>query len=175
MAALATTPFLALLLIAATLPAPAATFEEGLEQYDAAVAAQVLDHEGYARAYEIWQPLAEQGHAGAQYHVGMLHYFGLGGAEFDQYRAFELFTAAAGNGYPPAQSFLGVMAEHGDGTYTRVSPELALRWYRKGAEGGHCPSVRRLAAAYEKGELGLQPDTGEAAKWRGRIEGCRRR
>ena len=51
----------------------------------------------------------------------MLHYFGLGGAEFHQYRAFELFTAAAENGYPPAQSFLGLMAEQGDGTFTLVS------------------------------------------------------
>lgn len=163
------------LIVFVSTPLWAATFEEGLAAYDAAVASKQEDHPGYAQAYEIWKPLAEAGHPGATYHIGMLHFFGLGGATFDQYQAFQLFTAAAENGYPPAQSFLGLMAERSDGTYIVLSDEVALKWYRKAAESGHCPSVRRLAAAYEKGELGLTADPEQAALWRSRIEGCKHR
>lgn len=169
------TSLFSFMLLVVSAPLAAATFEEGLAAYDAATASKDLEHEGYAQAYEIWRPLAKAGHPGATYHVGMLHYFGLGGVEFDQYRAFQLFTAAAENGYPLAQSLLGLMAEQGDGTFTVVSEDVALQWYRKSAESGHCPAVRRLSVAYEKGELGLTPDAEQAAEWRSRIAGCRRR
>ena len=41
-------------------------------------------------------------------------------------------------------------------TIVVISEEKALGMYTKAAESGHCGALKRLAVAYEKGELGVE-------------------
>ena len=156
-------------------PATGAQYRSALALFDEAVASKDADHPGFGRARELWQRLAEAGSPGARYHLGMLHLYGVGGAAFDQVRAVVLIGDSARNGFPPAQTFMGLLAEDGDGTMVLVDPGLALDWYVHGARGGHCAAVRRVARAYAEGGLGLAADPAQAAGWRARLDGCRKR
>lgn len=147
-------------------------YERAKAAYDEAAASQDGKHEGYSRARVIWQELAAEGDARARYHIGILHLFGLGDAEFDQQKGMQNVSAAAQDGYPVAQSLMGLLTERGDGTMARTGDDVALAWWRKGAEGNHCAAIRRLSRAYERGELGLAADAGEAARWSAREPGC---
>ena len=146
-----------------------------LAVYDEAVASKDPKHPGFRQARERWEPLAAGGDPASTYHLGMLRLFGLGGAGFDQLQAFLMIRRAAQNRYAPAQTFLGLLAERGDGTMVAADDGLALDWYTHGARGGHCAAVRRLVAAFEAGELGLAADDGKADEWRARLDGCRMR
>ena len=146
-----------------------------LAAYDEAVATQDPKHPGFSRAREAWEPLAAGGDPASIYHLGMLHMFGLGGADFDQLVAVRLIERAAENRYPPAQTFMALLAERGEGIMVAADETLALEWYTHGARGGHCAAVRRLVQAYENGELGVAVDAGKADEWRSRLAGCRKR
>ena len=146
-----------------------------LAAYDEAVASRDPEHPGYAAAREAWAPLAAGGDPASTYHLGLLHMFGLGGASFDQLKAVRLIEAAAERRYPPAQTFMGLLAERGEGMMVAADESLALAWYTHGAQGGHCAAVRRLVRAYQEGELGVAPDAGAADDWRARLDGCRKR
>ena len=146
-----------------------------LAVYDEAVASNDPKHPGYKKAREAWEPLAAGGDPAATYHLGMLRLFGLGGAAFDQLQAAVMIQMAAEHRYPPAQTFLGLLAERGDGSVVAADDKLALDWYTNGALGGHCAAVRRLVQAYEQAELGVAADAGKADEWRARLDGCRKR
>lgn len=146
-----------------------------LAVYDEAVASEDPKHPGYKRAREAWEPLAAAGDPASIYHLGMLRLFGLGGASFDQLEAVLMIERAAEHRYPPAQTFMGLLAERGDGSIVAADGKLALEWYTHGALGGHCAAVRRLVQAYEQAELGVVADAGKADEWRARLDGCRRR
>ena len=146
-----------------------------LAVFDEAVASKDPKHPGYKKARETWEPLAAAGDPASTYHFGMLRLFGLGGASFDQVEAILLIQKAAEHRYPPAQTFMGLMAERGDGLLVAGHEELALDWYTHGALGGHCAAVRRLVQAYEQAELGVVADAGKADEWRARLDGCRKR
>ena len=146
-----------------------------LAAYDEAVASRDPKHPGFAAAREAWEPLAAGGDPASTYHLGMLHMFGLGGASFDQLEAVRLIEAAAERRHPPAQSFMGLLAERGQGMMVATDEELALAWYTHGARGGHCAAVRRLVRVYREGELGAAPDAEAADGWRARLDGCRKR
>lgn len=149
--------------------------EAALARYREAVAARAEAHPGYADAFRTWQALEAGGETLAGYHLGILHLYGLGGAAFDQVRALALIRRAAEHGYPPAQTFMGLLAETGDGTMVLADERLALEWYTHGAGGGHCAGVRRLVRVYEEGGLGAAADAAEAARWRARLGECRKR
>ena len=150
-------------------------FEDGLAAFEAANRAQDSKHEGYAKAYVLWKELAGQGDGPSQYHLGILHMYGLGGAVFDQLAGFKLINRSAEAGYRQAQSYMGVMFEKGDGVFTRHDVAAARSWYHKAAQAGHCYAIRRLQRAYEKGELGLAPDPAQAQEWRQRETDCDKR
>lgn len=130
------------------------------------------EHEAYDRAHALWRALAEEGDVRARYHIGILHMFGLGKAQFDHRLAMENVRAAAHGGYPQAQSYMGLITENGDGSIARRGDDIALEWWRKGAEGGHCAAVRRMARAYGNGELGLSADAAKAEHWAAREAHC---
>ena len=153
----------------------AGTFEEGLAYFDQANAAQDPKHEGYARAYAIWSDPALAEHSAAQYHLGVLHFYGLGGAEFDQYKGISLFRQSAEAGYHVAQAFMGFAAENGDDVFVAKDEAVALEWYQKAAQANHCVAIRRLEQAYQNGELGLSVNEDKAAEWRQRRDSCRTR
>lgn len=169
------TALLALAIAFGPAAAQTGSFEDGLSAYEAAVASQDESHQGFKRAFEIWEPLAEQGHPGAAYHVGLYYYLGAGGLVFDQPRGINFVQQAAADGYATAQAFLGLMSEKGDGIAVRRSQEDSLMWYLRAALGGQCAGVKRIAIAYENGELGLAADADRAAHWQERVEGCIRR
>ena len=178
-------PFLAIVLgailwLGASLSNPSAAtdsntehkFKAGLAAIKEANASKDPKHPGYAEAYALLTQLSEGRHAGAQYHVGVLHMYGLGGARFDQIAGFEMIREAAEGGYPQAQSYLGVLAERGDGSFKRKDEAEALAWYRKAAEGGHCYAHRRLAKAFKAGELGLDANPEQAETWAAKAAAC---
>ena len=146
-----------------------------LADYDEAVASKDPKHPGFSVAREAWEPLAAGGDAASSFHLAMLHMFGLGGADFDQVAALRLIEQAAEHRYAPAQTFMGLLAERGDGTMVAVDESLAFEWYAHGARGGHCAAVRRLVRTFEEGELGVAADAGKADEWRARLDGCRKR
>ena len=167
---------IAVLLALSALTAPAGAGDDrharAKAAYDEAQASRDGEHPGYVEAHAIWKEMAAEGDARAEYHVGIMHMFGLGDAEFDQQVGMEHVRAAAERGYPVAQSFMGLMSERGDGTAARTGDDVALEWWRKGAEGGHCTAVRRMSRAYRNGELGLEADSAQADEWSAREDGC---
>lgn len=82
-----------------------AAFESGM---------QSLMQGNYAEAYCQWRPLADQGYAEAQYHVGWLYANG-NGLAVDLSRALEFWTAAAEQGHADAQFAVGLAYTTGDG------------------------------------------------------------
>jgi len=61
----------------------------------------------YNDAISIWKPLAEKGHAIAQFNMALLYHSGQG-VKLDENKAVHLYHQAAENGYHKAQEFLAV-------------------------------------------------------------------
>jgi TPR repeat protein len=80
----------------------------------------------YATALREWQPLAERGHADAQYNLGMLYNFRKGVPQ-DFATARQWYEKAAAQGHAGAQNNLGGLYEFGHGV-TR-DDVLAYMWY----------------------------------------------
>ena len=159
-------------------PVPAEVLEAhlaALANYDEAVASNDPKHRGFELAREAWEPLSDRGDPASSFHLAMLHMFGLGGADFDQLVALRLIESAAEHRHAPAQTFIGLLAEMGNGTMVVADDGLALEWYAHGARGGHCAAVRRLVRAFENGELGAEADPAKAGEWRARLDGCHKR
>ncbi len=107
------------------LAAPAwAGFDEGMAAYKRG---------DYATALREWRPLAEQGNAEAQTHLGLMYHNGQGVPQ-DDAEAVLWYRKAAAQGFALAQYNLGVMYDYGLGvTQDYVQ---AVRWYRLAAEQG---------------------------------------
>ena len=162
------------LALAGTVGAADNRFEQAKAAFAEASASGNGEHEGYDRAHALWLTLAQEGDLRARYHIGILHMFGLGKAQFDQGLAMQHVRAAAQAGYAQAQSYMGLVSENGDGSLTRRGDEVAFGWWLKGAEGGHCAAVRRMVRAYSNGELGLAADAEKAQGWARKEAGCSR-
>jgi len=106
---------------------------------DAQKGVEAVKSGDYATALYEWKPLAEQGHAVAQYGMGYLYKHGYGVSQ-DYKTAFKWFTLAAEQGLAHAQNNLGILYENGQG----VSPDYktAFKWYRLAAEQGFAPAQR---------------------------------
>jgi uncharacterized protein len=90
---------------------------------------------------------AEQGHAGAQYFLG-IYFFSAGGGEVSK-EAIQWFQKSARQGYPPAQRLLGSCYWSGDGVKKNLRE--ALKWFRKSAAQGDGESLFRLGVGYAEG------------------------
>ena len=112
----------------------------------------------YATALKELLPLAEQGHAGAQYFVGYMYYKGQGvvqnGAE-----AVKWFRQAGRQGDVKAQYLLGYMYYKGQGI--GQDGEEAEKWLRKAAEQDHAKAQFYLGEMY----YAVGQDGVEAVKW----------
>ncbi len=92
-------------------------FEDGLLAY----------HRGDHRvAMEIWRPLAEQGHASAQFSLGLLYDRGEGVLPNPK-QAAKWYHKAADQGDPDAQLNLGLMYAQGDGL--KKNYVTAYKWF----------------------------------------------
>lgn len=136
--------------------ARAGPFEDGL------AAAGIKD---YATALRLWQPLAAQGHAGAQYNLGLMHYRGQG-VEKNYIEAEKWYRLAAAQGNAGAQFYLGIMNRLGNilGPENKRDYKKAVEWYLLAASQGHARAQDSLGDMYDKG-LGVAQDYGKAVKW----------
>lgn len=172
--------FLALLVAP---PATAQDFQKGLA---------ALKQADYATALKEWRPLAERGHADAQFYMGVLYEYGRG-VKKDIVKAVQWYRKAAGNGHDNAKFQLGLIAlNRGDFASARkewrplvrkgharalfymgvmyqygkgVKEDIveAVKWYRKAADSGYVTAQYQLGLLYQHGK-GVAQDYAEAAK-----------
>jgi len=115
----------------------------------------------YATALHEWQPLAKQGHAGAQYQLGLLYANGQGVPK-DDVQARQWYEKAAVQGHAEAQVNLGSLYDYGRGVPQDF--KLAAKWYRRSADQGNELAQRRLGLLYERGD-GVPQDYVQAYMW----------
>jgi TPR repeat protein/uncharacterized protein YecT (DUF1311 family) len=116
----------------------------------------------YATALRLWNPLAEQGHALAQFNIGVMYSTGTGVPEDDSEAVYWL-RKAADQGRAEAQEFLGTMYLAGRGV-TENTVEAA-KWLRKAAEQGNARAQGILGDLYSFGMHGVPLDYAESLKW----------
>lgn len=101
----------------------------------------------YAVALRQWRPLAEQGHAAAQFNLGLMYADRLGVAQSDR-EAVRWWRLASAQGYSPAQTSLAWMYANGWGVPQDL--EIAYMWSTVAAGNGHQDAIqmRALVASY---------------------------
>lgn len=145
----------ALVIAAATLFAGAAAagpLEDGNAAYR---------EKDYAKAVELWQPLAERGDPMAQYYLGTLYAEG-NGVDQDDEAAFKLFLRSANRGNAAAQYNVGVSYAAGIGI--KKSDADAAKWFQRAANQGWPFAMLNLGLLYAAGN-GVPQDNVEAFKW----------
>ena len=115
----------------------------------------------YEQAVDFFRKASEQGHATAQFNLGICYDYGQGVAQ-DYNEAVKWYRKAAEQGYARAQYNLGVCYKNGQGVAKDYNE--AVKWYRKAAEQGYADAQNNLGVCYEKGQ-GVAQDYNEAVKW----------
>jgi TPR repeat protein len=110
-------------------------------------AAAAYEKRDYATALRLMSPLAEQGIADAQNHLGVMYAKGQGVPQ-DYAAAMSWYCKAAEQGIADAQNHLGVMYEMGRGV--RQDYATAVSWYRKAAEQGDANADRSPASSVSR-------------------------
>jgi hypothetical protein len=123
-----------------------ALFEEGVAAYDV---------EDYARAFEIWLPLAQTGNMAAQRNVANMLRQGLGTPQ-DLPRAVYFYRRAADAGLVNAMINLGAMIRVGEGV-DEPDPHEAARWFYRAARAGDPRAQYVLGVMVARGD-GLEQD-----------------
>ena len=116
----------------------------------------------YTTALRLWQALAEQGDAKAQFKLGLMNGIGEGGVPQDFAMAAKWFQIAADQGHAEAQYNLGLAYHNGIGVPQDYGQ--ALRWYRLAASRGHGMAQFNVGLMHAKGE-GVPPDLVVAYVW----------
>ena len=115
----------------------------------------------YATSLRLLRPLAVQGHANAQFNLGMMYQDGHGVPQNDS-EAAKWFRRAAVQGFIDAQSSLGAM--HIDGRGVPQNHTEAVRCLRLAADQGDAEAQSNLGNMYLKG-TGIKQSVAEAMKW----------
>jgi TPR repeat protein len=129
-----------------------ARFDEGVASYDRG---------DYARAYEIWLPLAQRDDLAAMRNVALLLRKGRG-VERDPERARYFYERAAHGGLVSAQVNTAFMHLAGDGVPQDY--KTASFWFHAAAIAGVPAARYNLGVMYEKG-LGVENDPARALAW----------
>ena len=145
-----TVAFFSLLLFAA--PAPAQTYDDAAAAYRAGN----LD-----TAVSQLRLLANDGHARAQYDLGLVYEYGRGVGR-DDAEAVKWYRKAATQEIAVAQYRLAVLQENGWGT--EENDTEAVKWYRAAAVQGHALAQHDLAFMYMAG-TGVQQSHVHAYMW----------
>jgi tetratricopeptide (TPR) repeat protein len=142
----------ALVYVMAASPALAGPFDDAMAAFEKG---------DYATALKLFQPLADQGDAGAETQLGLMYDLGLGASQ-DYAQAMSLFHKAADQGDANAQENLGEMYFFGNG----VAPDYALaaKWYLRAANQGDAIALYKLGLMYAKGQ-GVPQDNVQAYRW----------
>ena len=98
----------------------------------------------YVMALRLWGPLADKGHAPAQFNLGLMHDKGEGVTQ-NHAEAAKLYRRAAEQGYAPAQSNLGVLYDNGDGV--AQNHVIAHMWFNLAASQGDAKARQSLNIA----------------------------
>ena len=133
-------------------PAMAGPYEDGLAAYN---------ERFYAKAAELWQPLAEKGNAAAQYHLATLYAEGKG-VEKNDATAFKWFMRAAELGDAAAQYDVGT--SYFSGTGVQKNDAEAAKWFLRAANQGMEFAQLNMGLLYAAGS-GVPQDNIEAFKW----------
>jgi TPR repeat protein len=143
----------AVLLVGSFSAVPAfANFEDGVRAYLA---------QEYTAALDIWRPLAEEGHAPAQFGMGLSYENGRG-VERDPTQAAVWYHKAADQGLADAQFNLGNLYLNASGV--PKDPIEAVRWFRRAADQGMPHAQVNLGYSYETGS-GVAKDPVKAVSW----------
>ena len=137
---------LVLSIICLTVPAWA-DFETGMDAYERG---------NYATALSEWRPLAEEGNAQAQLHLGMLYHQARGVPQ-DSTTAREWYEKAAAQGNAWARVQLGQLYANGDGVPQDYAK--AREWYEKSAAQGYARAQSNLGSLYADGKGMPQDET----------------
>ena len=130
-------------------------------QYELAQFAGVDALFDFAQARHWWKLAADQGHADAQLHLGLM-YDTSDGVPRNEATAVEWYRRAADQGNPDAQVNLGLMYLNGTGV---AKIEMAaLHCFRMAAEQGHPKGQFNLGALLYNGVAG-EPDLAEVYRW----------
>ncbi|GHU80942.1 hypothetical protein FACS189468_2180 [Spirochaetia bacterium] len=100
-----------------------------------------IEEEQYDKAVYLLKTLADEGHAKAQYNLGLCYAFGNGLMQYEA-KAAELFRKSAEQGNPDAQFELGLCYDFGKGLEKDKSK--ATQWYRRAAEQRNEGAQQRL-------------------------------
>jgi TPR repeat protein len=112
-------------------------------------------------ALKLFQALADEGNAKAQFHLAIMYEHGWG-TPADPKRAVELYTKAAQQALTPAETRLGDVYLHG--TVALQDVARARTWYEKAARAGSNYAEQQLGDIYERG-LGVAANPIEAYAW----------
>ena len=134
-------------------PSYSADFNKGLTAFQSG---------DFATALKEWKPLAEQGHAEAQFNLGLMYDNGQGVPQ-DYKEAARLYRLASEQGLAEAQSNLGLMYKKGQGVPQDYKE--AVRLFRLAAEQGDAEAQHNLANRYFYGE-GVIKDIVYAHMWK---------
>jgi len=136
--------------LALSLAAP--VMAAGLE--DAVAAYRRAD---YAKAFQVYHSLADQGLAVAQFNLGLMYANGQGVAK-DETEAMKWYRLAADQGRSDAQYQLGHLS------YQQNNYAEAAKWFRLAAEQGRPDAQSNLGVMYAEGE-GVPRDDVQALMW----------
>ena len=125
------------------------------------LAYEYYEQGNHAKAFEWFTKAAHQGHANAQYALGVLYKNGQG-VHQDYQKAVEWYTKAANQGNADAQHGLGVLYEKGQGV--RQDYQKAVEWYTKAANQGHADAQKNLGWMYYNGH-GVRQDKSTAKRY----------
>ncbi|KAF9340490.1 hypothetical protein BGZ91_001742 [Linnemannia elongata] len=115
----------------------------------------------FSQAMDWYLKAANQGHAGAQCSVGILHYFGKGVPQ-DYSQAMDWFLKAANQGQADAQCSIGLMYKRGQGAPQDYSQ--AMDWFLKAVNQGHAAAQCNVGLLYGLGQ-GVPQDYSQAMDW----------
>lgn len=112
-------------------------------------AAAAYQREDYAKALQIWRPLADEGFPTAQVNLGLMYENGRG-VQQDYAEAAQWFRKAADRGDAQGQLNLGRLYRLGQGVpQNRID---AAKWYRNAANQGLAKAQNNLAIMYATGQ-----------------------
>lgn len=115
----------------------------------------------YPLAASLFTKLAKQGHASAQYKLGVMYDEGRGVSKSYE-QATSWYLKAAEQGHVSAQYNLGLSYDLGQGV--NQSHEQAVIWYRKASEQGFAPAQYNLGSMYYSG-VGVKKSEKQAEGW----------
>ena len=120
-----------------------------------------LEEGDYERAFLLFEQLAQEGHAHAQYRTGVMFAIGQGVAP-DTVQAVRWYLRAAEQEHQGAQYHLALHYQRGEGIAQNFLE--AARWYRKAAEQGDALAQNNLGLMYAHGQ-GVPENHAEAVRW----------